>query len=237
MDTIFRAATTFEVTSENGETRARSYVFRNHIYCKIDWNQDKSDDKLLGQPLEIDEYWLSLKELGFEKIDAILPIPGHESPIRAYVFSGDRYGRIEYLPGDKRVSGPKKITDGWPKLAEVGFQTIDEAVTRLVVGDGWNITYFFSGNRYCQVKWKETEDKTELLLLDGGVNVRDIKDGWPQPGFTRIDAIMPFPDRTWAYAFSGDHYARIALVDSPPHKGTEARPVQNWQSLIEAKFY
>ncbi|KAG8699809.1 hypothetical protein FRC11_013450 [Ceratobasidium sp. 423] len=94
---------------------------------------------------------------------------------------------MEFEPGSKNIS-----------------KHIDEAATRLDVGDGWNITFFFSGNRYCQVKWKETENDTELLLLDDGKKTQGIKDGWPGAGFTQIDAILPYPGDptlTWNQAF------------------------------------
>ncbi|KAJ1305194.1 hypothetical protein OPQ81_000224 [Rhizoctonia solani] len=236
---LYRAAANFEVTKKDGEIRARTYFFRNHNVVEMSWTPGKNNDVLESTAEEIEDQWPALKELDFSRIDAILPIPGYTNPSRAYFFSGAYYARVEYQPGNKVVSTPVKIVDGWSALGEVGFGNVDEAITRLDVGDGWNITFFFRGDQYCQVKWKESETETQLLLLDGGRKTQSIKEGWPGAGLTEVDTILPYPgDPTRAYAFSGSNFSLINLVDSQPHGATKARPVaHHFKSLVEAKFY
>ncbi|KAG8714435.1 hypothetical protein FRC11_008475 [Ceratobasidium sp. 423] len=185
--TPFRTATNFEVTNKDGEVRARSYFFRNHNVCEITWTPGKTNDVLEVSAQEIEDQWPALSELGFDRIDTILPIPS-------------RYGCIEYQPGNKRLGEPKEICEGWPALAEADFHKIDEQ------------SLASSGHQYCQVKWKETEGETELLLLDSGKKTQG--------------------DPTRAYAFSGPNFAIINLVDSQPRGATKPRRVaHNWKSL------
>lgn len=73
-----------------------------------------------GFPKSIASYWPGFKEAGFGSgIDAIVRWDNEW----AYAFKGDKYIRF-HIPTNKVDQAPKKTTDYWKALAEVGSQRV-----------------------------------------------------------------------------------------------------------------
>lgn len=212
--------------------RDESYVFQGDRYIRYQWTPGTTKDKITYGPTETHKEWASLEEAGFGWIDAILPIPGHDH--RAYFFCGDKYVRIEYVPGapgDKILGGVHPISD-WPSLVKAGFSSIDGA---LPVPGKPDEVYFFSGQQYCRTKY--TEGKIQDELLDGP---KPITTGWSALGFDSIDTVFPRPgtDRG-AYFFNGGEYCQLnVVVDGKDEHVSGPREIASfWPGLAEAGFY
>jgi hypothetical protein len=104
----------FPVPGHEGE----AYVFSGPNYAKIKFTPGTPDHELIYGPTNTDGQWKTLKQAGFDTIDAVLPVPGH--PAQAYFFSGSQYVRIEFVPStgaEAIVWGPAPIYAGWKSLA------------------------------------------------------------------------------------------------------------------------
>ncbi|KAF8601630.1 hypothetical protein BDV93DRAFT_495489 [Ceratobasidium sp. AG-I] len=211
----------------------QTYFFKGDKYTKIKWTPGSTGDSVSYGPTEFVKEWASLKEAGFTQIDAILPIPGHD--YRAYFFSGDKYARIEYVPGapgDKILGGVRSIADNWASIKKAGFDHIDGA---LAVPGKTNETYVFSGYRYARIRWAEGKNDDELL--DGP---KPITTGWGAIKLPSIDTIIPEPGSSkGTYAWSVDRYVRFNVVpggsDELVAGPQEVAPY--WPSLHKAGFY
>ncbi|KAF8601636.1 hypothetical protein BDV93DRAFT_585062 [Ceratobasidium sp. AG-I] len=223
---VGRAAT--NITGQN-----QSYFFKGDKYVKINWTPGTTDDTIAYGPTEFIKEWASLKETGFKQIDAILPIPGHDH--RAYFFSGDKYARIEYVPGapgDKILGGVRSIKDNWASVAKAGFDHLDAAI---MVPGTTDQAYILCGEQYCRINFREGKNDDELL--DGP---KAITTGWGAMKFKSVDTIIPEPSTTHgAYAFCGDQYARMKIVvggyDDLVTGPKDVAPY--WPSLKKAGFY
>lgn len=94
----------------NIASKNQSYFFKDDKYVKITWTPGNSDDTIAFGPTQFAKQWTSLKETGFDRVDAILPVPGYDR--RCYFFCGDKYARIEYVvggPGDQILGGVRSI--------------------------------------------------------------------------------------------------------------------------------
>ncbi|CAE6417055.1 unnamed protein product [Rhizoctonia solani] len=210
----------------------QSYFFKGDKYVKINWTPGNTDDTIQYGPTEFAKEWPSLKEAGFNQIDAILPIPGHDH--RAYFFCGGNYARIEFTPGggDKIVgSGVHTIEGAWPSLKKAGFKHVDGA---LLVPGRADEAYIFSGEQYCRVKFKEGQTDDELI---GGP--RDIAGVWSASGFKTIDTIIPRPGNDAnAYLFCGDNYAQVKVNPGGSDELVGRHTCAGgWPSLHKAGFY
>ncbi|KAG8752766.1 hypothetical protein FRC11_008039 [Ceratobasidium sp. 423] len=211
-----------------GETR--SYFFKGGEYVIIKWAPNEMDDEVTYRSTKL---WSSLRDLGFESVDAVLPIPNHTN--RAFFFSGSKYADIEYKPGrnDDNVIASGSIDKGWPALHRAHFNHIDGALN---VPGKPDEAYFFSGDSYCRVRFSLEATKTDIF--DGP---KSISEGWPFMTLStnKIDMIFPFPrseDRV--YVFSGDHYHRMKIGRNEDDVRGEYRTVTGgWPSLKEAGFY
>ncbi|KAH7333831.1 Hemopexin-like domain-containing protein [Rhizoctonia solani] len=221
-----RAATNITGTNQ-------SYFFKGDKYVKIKWTPGTTDEEISYGPTEFVKEWASLKETGFTQIDAILPIPGHDH--RAYFFSGDKYARIEYVPGgpgDKILGGVRSIADNWASLKKAGFDSVDGA---LIVPGKTDEAYIFSGEKYARIKF--TEGQTNDELLDGP---KAITTGWSVTKFHSFDTIIPRPGNNQnTYIFSGDKYVQIKVnVGGYDDLISDQRDVAPyWPSLHKAGFY
>lgn len=84
------------------------YFFSGTRCLKYSW----SDDKVIKEPTAITDTWPALKEVGFERVDAIFP-SGDQKDIW-YVFRGDQYVRIKWNPGGGNATleaGPFSIAE------------------------------------------------------------------------------------------------------------------------------
>ncbi|KAG8762388.1 hypothetical protein FRC11_009618 [Ceratobasidium sp. 423] len=221
------------VTATNITGTNQSYFFQGDRYVKIEWTPGKTDDKIVYGPTEFVKEWASLKEAGFGWVDAILPIPGHDH--RAYFFSGDKYARIEYIPGgpgDKILGGVRPIKGNWLSLEKAGFTSVDSA---LIVPGTKDQAYIFSGQNYCRIKFTEGQINDELL--DGP---KPISVGWSVTKFTDFDITLPRPGSgNGAYIFSGADYVQLkVVVGGYDELVSDQREIATyWPSLVKAGFY
>ncbi|MEU9377580.1 hemopexin repeat-containing protein [Streptomyces sp. NPDC048255] len=94
-----------------------AYLFKGLEYVRYNLETDKVDE---GFPKSIASYWPGFKEAGFGSgIDAIVRWDDEW----AYAFKGDKYIRF-HIPTNKVDQAPKKTTDYWKALAEVGSQRV-----------------------------------------------------------------------------------------------------------------
>ncbi|KAG9083930.1 hypothetical protein FS749_005623 [Ceratobasidium sp. UAMH 11750] len=177
--------------------------------------------------------WSALKEAGFARVDATLPIPGNVN--KAYFFSGSQYARIQFTPGSSKeqiLGGVHPISD-WRSLSKAVFNHVDAAMIVLGKTDQ---AYIFSGNKICRILFREgTSDGDELL--DGSHVIRA---RWGKLSFWKVDRIVPNPHLPGqAYVFAGSQAARISIT---PEGGAnvEVGPknaADHWPSLHKAGFY
>lgn len=104
----------FSVPGNEGQ----AYFFSGNQYAKIKFTPGTPTEEVTYGPTSIVGQWKTLNEAGFDTIDAVLPVPGHEG--QAYFFSGSQYVKIEFVPSsgtEKIVYGPARITKEWKTLA------------------------------------------------------------------------------------------------------------------------
>ncbi|KAK4198939.1 hypothetical protein QBC40DRAFT_330282 [Triangularia verruculosa] len=193
----------------NHPTFQESYFFSGARYARIKAVPSPQNDCVTFGPARLVDDWPSLVKVGFDSVDAILPVPGYENQI--YVFSGLWYAMITVSPEDNTVVyGPAKIADRWPSLAKAGFDRVDACMP--VPGEGReNLAYFFRGENYIKVK---VEPGTLHEEVEFGP--AKIADHWPtlvKAKFDVVDAILPVPGHDGlAYYFRGNRYARIKIM-------------------------
>ena len=56
----------------NPDDSRQAYFFRDSQYVVIKWAPGKTDDTIVRGPHSVTGYWPSLKEAGFESVDAVL---------------------------------------------------------------------------------------------------------------------------------------------------------------------
>ncbi|KAG9100975.1 hypothetical protein FS749_011255 [Ceratobasidium sp. UAMH 11750] len=211
-----------------------TYFFHGDKYCKVSWQPDHGGDSVSYGPTEIFKEWKTLKEAGFDRIDGILPIPGTKD--KAYFFCRDKYARIQFTPSsseEQTLGGVRTIADNWHSLAKAGFERVDAA---MIVPGTTDQAFFFCGNEFCRVSFKEGASSPDELL-DGPHMIRD---RWSGLDFQTIDTIVPSPTSAkHAYVFSKDRAARVILV---PGGGVQtdvgpSKAADYWPSLHKAGFY
>jgi hypothetical protein len=127
------------------------YFFSGTRYVRIKFVPGTSEESIVYGPAKIADEWKSLVKAGFETVDAVLPVPGHEG--QAYFFSGNQYAKIKFTPGtptEEVTWGPTNIVGQWKTLNQAGFDTIDAA---LAVPGHEGQAYFFSGSQYVKVEF------------------------------------------------------------------------------------
>ncbi|CAG8110195.1 unnamed protein product [Penicillium nalgiovense] len=172
------------------------YVFSGTQYCKVSF----ADDEIKSGPHWITSWWGTMKDAGFGRVDAVVPVPG--CPNEFYAFFGGHYFRasIDSAGDDKFNHGVFSIAKNW-SLTDAGFDTVDAAV--IDPSDNDNI-YFFSGTKTLQYRFS-----TDKVVW----GPHPITEGWAalgEAGFDRIDAIFQKPGETNVYyVFRGNKYVRI----------------------------
>ncbi|KAG8753781.1 hypothetical protein FRC11_007136 [Ceratobasidium sp. 423] len=211
----------------------QSYFFKGDKYVKIKWTPGTTTEEISYGPTEFVKEWATLKETGFDRIDAILPIPGHDH--RAYFFCGNKYARIEYVPGapgDKILGGVRDLHSNWASIKKAGFDSVDGA---LMVPGRTDEAYIFCGEQYCRIRWHELKNDDELL--DGP---KPITVGWSATGFKKFDAIFPRPGNDQnCYIFSEGKYVQIKIsVGGKDDLISDQRDIASWwKTLHKAGFY
>ncbi|KAG8717247.1 hypothetical protein FRC08_007909 [Ceratobasidium sp. 394] len=213
------------------------HFFSGNLYVRVDWMPGHRDTLAYG-PTEFVNDWKSLRDAGFSRIDAILPIP--DEVYEAFVFSGTQFCRIRYLVGqndDVLLSSVGSITSYWSSLAKAGFDHVDGA---MIVPGSTDQAFFFSGSKFCRVLFNVGLGRSDELLE----GPREISERWAKLGFQTIDTMLPSPytalsTLTHAYVFSEDRAARINLVpggDVDVLTGPLGAAAY-WPSLGDAGFY
>lgn len=148
-----------------------AYFFSGTKYIRVEGIRvGENTDTLVVKPTLISTGWKSLKEAGFDTVDAILPMGDGV----AYFFSGTKYIRVSNIAVGKNTDtldvGPSEITSGWSSLKTAGFDSIDAALS---IGD--SDAYFFSGSQYIRAK--------DIVIGGGGDTivgkVNQTTSGWP----------------------------------------------------------
>ncbi|KAG9100978.1 hypothetical protein FS749_011258 [Ceratobasidium sp. UAMH 11750] len=212
--------------------KTETYFFLENKYCKIAWSQGGRDTVVSG-PSDIFNGWRTLKEAGFARVDATLPIPGNVN--KAYFFSGSQYARIQFTPGssEERILGGVHSISDWRSLTKAGFDHVDAA---MIVPGTTDQAYIFSDTRMCRISFREgTSDGDELL---DGPHV--IRARWGKLGFLRVNRIVPNPHAPeQAYVFAGTLAARISITrEGDANVEVGPTPAAGyWPSLHEAGFY
>lgn len=157
------------VPSISGE----AYFFCGKKYVRIEVKPNASGDRIVSGPFAISDQWASLREAGFETVDAVLPVAARQGQ-EAYMFSGSKYVRVGIKPGtleDSLLAGPQDIDWGWKSLKKAGFSTLDSALPVPGVQDD---AYFFSGTYYARIKFHPTAYNDELV----GSGVSSTRENW-----------------------------------------------------------
>ncbi|KAF8810765.1 Hemopexin [Phlegmacium glaucopus] len=158
------------VPSSNGG--GETYFFSGTQYALVKVVPSTTDDRLINGPKSIATAWPSLRQAGFDTVDAAFLSPHYKNEI--YFFSGTKYALIKVIPyttDDKLIYGPKTIAAGWPSLRKAGFNTVDAV---LPIPNGNGMTYFFSGSQYVLVK--VIPHTTDDVLINGP---KSVATKWP----------------------------------------------------------
>lgn len=204
-----------------------AYFFNRTKYVRVDHLVPGEDTDVAGVgPVSIFSGWKSLKEAGFDSVDAVLKMDGGI----AYFFRGTQYIRVDGIEVGKDTDylavKPTEIFAGWRSLKEANFETIDA-----ILPMGGGVAYFFSGTRYIRVGHIAVGKNTDTL----DVATNDISTRWPSlkaAGFYTIDAALSIGAKD-AYFFSGSQYARVTITDSwgDALNGSVAQTSSAWASL------
>ncbi|KAL2129735.1 hypothetical protein VTI74DRAFT_7398 [Chaetomium olivicolor] len=137
------------------------YFFSGTRYVRIKFVPGTPEESIVYGPANIADEWKSLAKAGFETVDAVLPVPGHEG--QAYFFSGNQYAKIRFTPGtptEEVTYGPTSIVGQWKTLDQAGFDTID-AVLPVPGHEGQ--AYFFSGSQYVKIEFVPSSGTERIL--------------------------------------------------------------------------
>jgi hypothetical protein len=96
----------------------QAYFFSGNQYAKIKFTPGTPNEEVLYGPTSIVGQWKTLNQAGFDTIDAVFAVPGHEG--QAYFFSGSQYVKIKFVPSsgtEEILYGPTRITKEWKTLA------------------------------------------------------------------------------------------------------------------------
>ncbi|QKW33334.1 caspase family protein [Actinomadura sp. NAK00032] len=154
--------------------------------------------------------------VGLTRIDAVMPVPdGTDAPREYWLFSGERYLRVDVSSLDARLRG--RMTghsplDDWAgtfkKLPE--FQTKIDMI--LGVPDNHNEYWVFSGGRYVRISVAATKNGVDDKLQDGPKPLSDwVRTFGEFSDLDHIDTLMPVPEtggRNQYWVFAGTRYLR-----------------------------
>ncbi|CAE6450972.1 unnamed protein product [Rhizoctonia solani] len=125
----------------------RAYFFSGDKYQRIDYVPDSSQEEAIGAVRSISDNWESLRNAGFNHVDAVLNVPGATN--ETYFFCDNKYIRASWhegYGGEKTLEGPKYIAQGW---GMTGFDRFDMVLPHPTISDH---AYIFSEHKYVQVK-------------------------------------------------------------------------------------
>lgn len=93
------------------------YFFRGTKYVRYNWDKNTA-----GHVNTITDYWASIKDAGWDYIDAIFTTEDNGKG-KYYAYSGDQYIDIEWSGySDKKTDGPNLINHGWKDVSWLKFK-------------------------------------------------------------------------------------------------------------------
>ncbi len=142
----------------------KCYFFKGFNYLRYDWNSDKADP---GYPRKISDDWHDLPKGYKGNFNAALNGRGPQAG-KCFFFRGDSYISYDWAEGKADPDYPRKISEGWPGLANSFQSNLDAALN----GGGAMAgkCFFFKGDSYISYDWAEGK-------ADPGYP-RKITDGW-----------------------------------------------------------
>jgi Hemopexin len=195
------------------------WLFKDDEYVRYDV---RAEQTLVG-PRKIAEGWPGLPSRFTRGINAAVPAPVAEN--QAWLFRGDEYVRYD-LVEERVVSGPRKISEGWPGLPPRFTRSIDSAVTATPFGE--DQVWLFKDDEYVRY-----DVRAEQTL----VGPRKISEGWadlPSDFDYRVSAAVTSsygPDQAWL--FNDDEYLRYDTRDDRiivgPKDTSEGWPGLRWR--------
>ncbi|KAJ5093993.1 Hemopexin [Penicillium angulare] len=197
-------------------TNGQGYVFKGNRYVCI---------KVIPETI-IDQI-KSLVKAGFEKVDAIIPVPQNKGEI--WVFSGTQHARIDF-GNDSIVFGPAPIAENWPSLVKLGFSTIDAIFP--TPGQP-NYAYVFNKDKYARITLTPGKPESDIYWGPAAISKH-----WPNlanAGFTAVDTVIPVPGvPSDGYFFQGDQYIRLTVEPDQTQTKVVFGPAsvkKHWPSL------
>lgn len=156
----------------------------------------------------ISDYWPSIKEAGFESIDAVV----HVGPGEVFMFRGRKYIQVTHIvPGEHtdKLRGPPALIDkDWAPLKEEGFEYVDA-----ILSMGGGEAYVFRRNQYLRMAEIKRDRPGGVLE----VKARDIRDNWKSFRVAEVgsvEATLSVGDTT-GYVFAGplSFYMKHIVMD------------------------
>jgi hypothetical protein len=152
-----------------------------------------------------------------------------------YIFEDDYYFSYDMDKGES--TKPRRISDKWPALFQVGFERVDAAflgkyLTSPVNEDLSRKLFFFHRDKY--IRWD-----VDTNAIDPGYP-RPIVEGWPGVTFDRINAALNVaPDAV--YFFKGNQYIRFNTLKNHVDDGYPDLVSKRWFGVtfdrIDAAVY
>ncbi|EER23193.1 Hemopexin family protein [Coccidioides posadasii C735 delta SOWgp] len=117
------------------------YAFSGNRYVRFSFVPGTPQESKIFGPAKIVDEWKSLRDAGFEKVDAVIPIPSTKkeeyeeeayffsgtqyianTDVEVYGFRGTKYVRFRFTPGTPKeevIFGPAGISENWATLREL----------------------------------------------------------------------------------------------------------------------
>lgn len=160
------------------------YTFSGPRYLRSSFVPGGPEESKIFGPANIADEWKALRNAGFQKVDAVIPIPStkpDEFEEEAYFFSGTQYLRLRYTPATPKeevVFGPTKITNEWKILRDAGFETVDAFVPNSNSNSEVDV-YAFSGTKYVRFRFTPgTPNETKIYgpaeISENWVTLREL---------------------------------------------------------------
>ncbi|KAI1906946.1 hypothetical protein LOZ65_006811 [Ophidiomyces ophidiicola] len=157
------------------------YAFSGSRYVRGSFVPGTPTESKLFGPANIVDEWKTLRDAGFDCVDAVLPIrstdPAAGFEEEAYFFCGTRYLRMRWTPQTPReelLFGPAPIAAEWKTLRDAGFETVDALVPNLEAARPGEVdVYAFSGPRYVRFSFEPGTPKETKIY-----GVAEIDDEW-----------------------------------------------------------
>ena len=198
----YKAETTFIPILAGLRVANEIYFLRGNTYLRYD--MEKAETK---KPKPIERAWPMFAQAGLKWIDAAFSAPRRrllhgrasgfsDSDDTMYVFSRDRYLRLDIATKKLLDKRPRHIAGDWPGVV---FERIDAALSV-----SFEAVYFFLGEKYIRFdvkKWRADEGYPKSIV-----------ERWVGVTFDRLDAALYWEESGKAFFFRGDQHIRYDMV-------------------------